>query len=298
MALSFSDAKQIPIPEYLSALGIEPAKIRGRNFWYRSPFRHEGTPSFKVDTRLNLWYDHGMGEGGTIIDLGAKLNQCTPSEFVKNHAENYSSLPRLPLQHPFLAPEEGKLTVISVDPIRDQGLLKYLRTRGIGEDLACQYCKEVTFDVRGKTYLAIGFPNIAGGYELRNSWFKGSSSPKDISYIDNDSDKLSVVEGFMDFLSVLQLKGSSPQFGRETDFLILNSLSFLHKQIPRLKERTTFLFLDNDGAGRFAKSTLAEKVSFVDCSGFYSAYKDVNEYLTGLKDRNEEPAIRKGLRCN
>lgn len=295
MAITFSDARQIPITEYLSAIGIEPAKIRGRNFWYRSPFRHEGTPSFKVDSRLNLWYDHGTGEGGTIIDLGAKLNQCTPSEFVRNHAQNYSSLTRIPLDNRFLSPEESKLTIVSVDPLRDQSLINYMRSRGIDEDLGYQYCNEVRFDVRGKTYLAIGFPNIAGGFELRNSWFKGSSSPKDISYIHNDSDKLSVVEGFMDFLSILQLKGS-PHFGRETDFLILNSLSFLHKQIPKMKERTTFLFLDNDGAGRFAKSTLAEKVSFIDCSEFYSAYKDVNEYLTSLKDRMEKPAVRKGLR--
>lgn len=296
MALSFSEAKQIPIPEYLSALGIEPAKIRGRNFWYRSPFRHEGTPSFKVDAHLNLWYDHGTGEGGTIIELGAKLNQCTPSEFVKYHAENYSSLPRLPLGQRLLAPEESKLTIVSVDSLRDQPLINYIRSRGIDEDLACQYCKEVRFDVRGKTYLAIGFQNISGGYELRNTWFKGSSSPKDISYIDNDSDKLSVVEGFMDFLSIQQLKGTTPKFGRETDYLILNSLSFLQSQISRLKEHTTFLFLDNDGAGRFAKSKLAEKVSFIDCSSFYSDHKDVNEYLTSLKDQIEEPAVRKGLR--
>jgi DNA primase len=59
MALSFSQAKQIPITEYLSGIGFEPAKISGNDYWYLSPFRHERSSSFKVNTKLNVWYDHG-----------------------------------------------------------------------------------------------------------------------------------------------------------------------------------------------------------------------------------------------
>ncbi len=48
----------------------------------------------------------------------------------------------------------------------------------------------------------MGFKNNFGGFELRNKYFKGSSSPKEITLISNNSpDRLNVFEGFMDFLS-------------------------------------------------------------------------------------------------
>src|SRR5690606_31293024 len=119
---------------------------------------------------------------------------------------------------------ENKLSIISVADLRSQDLVNYLRGRGIDEDVACQYCKEVSFEIANKIYKAVGFENQSGGYELRNNWFKGSSTPKDISFIDNDSTKLYVVEGFIDFLSVEQLKSRTPAFGSDADFLILNSL--------------------------------------------------------------------------
>ena len=53
MALTFSDAKTIPIQDYLPGLGVEPVKIRGNDYWYHSPFRHDHNPSFKVNTKLN-----------------------------------------------------------------------------------------------------------------------------------------------------------------------------------------------------------------------------------------------------
>src|SRR5690606_8950178 len=82
MALSFSDAKRIPITEYLSRAGFEPARIRGNDYWYRSPFRSDHNPSFKVNVKLNVWYDHGTGEGGTLLDLGVKMHNCSLHEFV------------------------------------------------------------------------------------------------------------------------------------------------------------------------------------------------------------------------
>jgi CHC2 zinc finger len=78
--MTFTEAKNISISEYLSSLGIGATYISGNDHWYRSPFREERTPSFKVNSRLNVWFDHGTGEGGTIIDLAAKLHQCTYQE--------------------------------------------------------------------------------------------------------------------------------------------------------------------------------------------------------------------------
>lgn len=297
MALTFSDAKKIPITGYLSSIGIEPAKIRGNNYWYHSPLRNERDPSFKVNTKLNLWYDHGSGEGGTVIDLGARINSCSVSEFVQKLSKDNYGLQHFSLQQPDPKTPENKLSIVSVADLRSQDLINYLRGRGIDEDLACQYCKEVSFEIANKIYQAVGFENRSGGYELRNNWFKGSSSPKDISFIDNDSTKLYVVEGFIDFLSVEQLKSRTPAFGTDADFLILNSISFMNRSHPLIKTHESFLFLDNDQAGATAKNNLHKQhIPFMDCSGFYASFKDVNEYLVAQKQLVEQPLTKRSLK--
>jgi DNA primase len=291
MALTFSDVKKIPIIEYLRSIGIEPAKIRGNNYWYYSPLRNERDPSFKVNNKLNLWYDHGSGEGGTIIDLGARLNKCSVSEFVQKVSNGDLRSYQITFHQNESIEPENKLNIISVSELRGHDLISYLRGRGIDEDVAFRYCKEIQFEIAEKTYKAIGFENNSGGYELRNNWFKGSSTPKDISFVDNDSSKLYVVEGFIDFLSIEQLKSRTPAFGTDADILILNSLSFLNRSLPLLKEHETFLFLDNDSAGISAKTSLHKQhIPFMDCSGFYAAHKDVNEYLVSQKQLLELPA--------
>lgn len=55
--MTITDVKQIRISDYLHSLGYNPVKQQGGNLWYKSPFRQENEPSFKVNTELNLWYD-------------------------------------------------------------------------------------------------------------------------------------------------------------------------------------------------------------------------------------------------
>lgn len=60
-------AKQIELVSYLNHLGFQPEKIVGDDYWYLSPFRDEKHASFKVNSRRNVWYDFGTGEGGTLL---------------------------------------------------------------------------------------------------------------------------------------------------------------------------------------------------------------------------------------
>lgn len=284
--LSFESVRQIPIVEYLRSLGFEPVKVRGADHWYHSPFREERTPSFKVNTNLNVWYDHGTGEGGSILDLGAKLHQCTLHEFLAelsqgNHNNVSPHRQHLPIEKP-----ENKLEVISAIPLISPGLIHYLNSRGIDKKTANKYCKEVEFRIGERMYNAIGFPNQSGAYELRNSWFKGSSSPKDVSFINNNTERLSILEGFMDFLSAVQIDHSDfRKLIKDSDFLILNSLRLLNRSLPLIEShKEVNLLLDNDLAAKEAMETLKNKgVQFNDASTLYSQYKDVNEYLIAIK---------------
>lgn len=49
--------REIPIADFLSAMGIQPKKQKGNALWYSAPYRTERTPSFKVDTAKNVWFD-------------------------------------------------------------------------------------------------------------------------------------------------------------------------------------------------------------------------------------------------
>ena len=283
--LSFSDAKRIPITEYLSGLGFEPAKIRGDDKWYHSPFREERTPSFKVNTKSNVWFDHGTGEGGTLLDLGAKLHQCTLYEFLEKLSNvNHGNI-SIQQHPPSIDRPENKLVVVSAKDLTNADLINYLDSRGIDLELANRYCKEVEFRIGPKAYKAIGFPNHSGAYELRNRWFKGSSSPKDISLIENGTSRISVLEGFIDFLSVLKIGNSEiKDLTANSDFLVLNSLRLLNRSLTILQSyKDANLFLDNDTPAREAMDGLRGKgIAFKDASHLYKDKKDVNEFLIAM----------------
>lgn len=235
MALSFSEAKRIPIVDYLLEAGFEAARIKGNDYWYYSPFRHERTPSLKVNAKLNVWYDHGSGEGGTIIDIGMRIHQCSRIEFLEKLSRgNYSSSIQRKARTEDV--EESKLEIINSKELGSDTLLGYLKSRGIKTHFGQQHCREVEFKIGSKNYEAIGFLNRSGGFELRNRWFKGSSSPKDISLIDNESDHLCVTEGFIDFLSLLTLnQRRNIELPVNSNFLILYSLSFIGRSLPVLE---------------------------------------------------------------
>lgn len=80
--MTLSDIKQLSIRDFLAACGVTPKSERQSFGMYLSPFREEATPSFKVDYAQNLWYDFGIGEGGSIIDLVARLKRCSVAEAI------------------------------------------------------------------------------------------------------------------------------------------------------------------------------------------------------------------------
>lgn len=283
---SISQINRFPIVDYLRGLGIEPARVRGNNYWYLSPLRAEKQPSFKVNAKLNLWYDFGIGKGGTLYDLGIRLHG--DEQMLRNRLPNVNSFAfsSNPDEKPA---SESKLEIVSIGTLSSPNLRQYLASRHINFSIAQRYCKEIEFRIAHNTYLAVGFLNRSGGYELRNSWFKGSSSPKDISLIKTNpkSLRLSVFEGFTDFLSALTLNDIRfKKATTKTDFLVLNSLSFLTREIPLLRSYSeTTLFVDNDAAGKQAKEALKENgISFHDASLWYAPHKDVNEYLIATRE--------------
>ena len=169
-------------------------------------------------------------------------------------------------------------------------IIAYLQERGINIGLAKRECRELRFMNADKPYFAIGFPNMAGGYEVRNRYFKGCVAPKDITHIRQQSEPRSVCylfEGFMDYLSFLTIRvGSNPHPPRldTQDYIILNSVSNLAKAESILETYARIgCFLDNDTAGRNTCKKLKERFGerLLDKSLYYRGYKDLNDYLRG-----------------
>ena len=278
------EIKSIPLATFLSQLGHEPTARKGTRLWYKSPLRQEQTPSFKVETTLNCWYDFGLGRGGNIIDLAAEMYQSTDLRYLMRCIAD--SCPVLPVQtvassYPqrHSAPSMERFEIV---PLEHRALVAYLQERGIPAHIARAKCKEAHYSVNGRFYFAVAFENISGGRELRNRYFKGCRGRKDISYLpwarDGPSTECAVFEGFIDYLSALTLGIISG-----ADAIILNSVVNVNKVMPYLKDYITInCYLDNDTAGRTALTELTAIYgsTVIDRSILYSEFNDLNEYLT------------------
>ncbi len=277
--LFISEAKEMDIVDYLSTLGHEPTKIRKNDYWYLSPLREEKTPSFKVNRKLNRWYDHGLGRGGNLIDLGIEYHRCTFGELLGKLSGNLSfQKPHAQMVKSVYEPEP-KIKILGDFELTSFVLLRYLEQRHIPIEIAKKYCCEIRYELNEKTYYGIGFKNDSGGWEIRNPYFKASSSPKDMTTVKNGSDEAVVFEGFTDFLSFKTRYKNLPE--NNQDFVVLNSISFFERARPFMEQhQAILLYLDRDDAGqRCSKRALSMSNKYSDESSLYKNFKDLNEWL-------------------
>lgn len=303
--MNSAQAKSILIIDLLTSLSREPKNIKNNDYWYLSPLHSEKTPSFKVDIVKNVWYDHGDGVGGNIIDLvmniynldfKSALQKLSSIFNYSDTTESSSFFHQQGISHKInkikdFAKSQNSSTGVShfelkkIKDLENKALLEYISKRGIKSDIAVQYLKEVYYSNSSqdetKNYFALGFKNDSDNYELRNAYFKGCIGSKDITTIKGTGNKeLSIFEGFMDFLSALT-HFKIDKF--KSDVIILNSVANKAKISDLLYSdlyNKIYLFLDNDKAG---EDTQREFYSMndkcVNCSNVYAGYKDFNEFL-------------------
>ena len=296
--MQLHDIKQVSIVDYLAQTGYKPKLTKGVNYWYCSPLRSELTPSFKVNAERNQWYDFGTGDHGDIIDLVCALQHCSTAEAMRRLA----ALKGVRLAPSFsfggttpVRSQTPSMELIGVQAVKHPKLLLYLSERGLQPSDVSPFLSDVYYRVSEKCFFALGFPNDAGGWELRNPYFKGCFAPKAITTIKGtDSHKLQLFEGFMDFLSWRKLHPEG-----QDDSIILNSLTLLPKLIPSLHPYPIIeSLLDNDEAGdRATKQLFDAGLPVKDMRACYAPYKDINEYLILAEQKKQILTPRKrGLR--
>jgi len=271
-------ARNISIVKALAKLGHFPIKESEKEAWFLSVLRSETQASFKVSKELNRWYDHAAGFGGNVVDLILRINYCSVKEaleFLTNDISYFSFH-----QQAIFKNSVSKIQILKVHEIKHIALIQYVHARKITLTTARKYCKEVWYEFNGKKYFAIGLQNSKGGWELRNTYFKNSSSPKSYTYLENSGKQLIVLEGMFDLLSLIELNTIDIT---NCDIIILNSTAFVKSIVGFFTNYDkVYLFLDNDVTGKRITQLLTQNHNHViDQSSLYKNYKDLNEFLNG-----------------
>ena len=93
MRYTKNDIRNIPLTEFMTALGEKPVKAFGDMKLYYAPQREDPEPMLVVDTNTNRWYDHATDQSGDIIDLAAlKMNPnlyMDPRDFILKYMNEY-----------------------------------------------------------------------------------------------------------------------------------------------------------------------------------------------------------------
>jgi hypothetical protein len=287
------NARKVSLEKVLSYWQISPQKFLGDDVWYKSPLRPtEKTPSFKINRVKNLWYDHGLGKGGNVIDLVMLYESCSFQDAL-HHLSNVSSSAHVTIptsqhekEHFQSQVSTQNLTINKIQELENKALMNYLKNRNIPYKLASQYLKEIYFENKGKQLFALGFENDQGGYETRNKYFKGCLGTKAITYLsalDGTQKQLAIFEGFMDFLSYLALLKVDKYNGH---VIVLNSIALKEKALQKISELGSIKvdgFLDNDPSGLAASQYFQKHLeNFTSWSDRFLPSKDVNEYLCSM----------------
>lgn len=93
MRYSRKEIPNIPLTEFIAALGEKSVKAFGDMKLYYAPQRDDPEPMMVVDAKTNRWYDHATDQSGDIIDLAAlKMNPqlyTDPRDFILKYMNEY-----------------------------------------------------------------------------------------------------------------------------------------------------------------------------------------------------------------
>lgn len=250
--MDIATAKTIPLDEFLLAAGHQPAKISGGCKFYRAPYRTENHPSFKLSPDATAWYDHGLGQGGNIIDLAMHLGPCQnvsdalayiQALIGRTTVSRYRSpASLLPLP---VSPQTPIYSLTQAKPfaLRDQynhytPAASYLKlVRAIEPDVFAPYLLDLVYCAQDQfPRYGFGIPNLAGGFEVRRAgdFFKTTIGPKHVTVFQSQRQPWwqapwHCFYGLMDLGTFLTL--DCPPLGTY-NFLVVNSDSLIGHPQP------------------------------------------------------------------
>ncbi len=293
--MNCEQAKEISVKKVLNSLGYFEEKQKGKTkAFYFSLTHKEKDPSLLVDYGQNNAWDFSIGKLYDTIGIVQEVKHCSISDalaYLENLTPEFSKEERQIFSQENIKEEEVSYEITEITKVKHYALVEYLKKRKVWNQR--RLLREVHYKMRTneKTYFAVGFHTGEDSFELRNKYKKNCIGKKHITYIQNTAEKkvLCVFEGFMDYLSFLELY---PEKKDKVDFLILNSTS-IYKRVFGIVAKYTMncLFFDNDKESETGKKTinrfklyfyfvLHKNPDFIkDMRYLYAEHNDLNEYL-------------------
>ncbi|MGO3267401.1 MAG: toprim domain-containing protein [Sphingobacterium sp.] len=296
---------EVSLVDLLARLGHAPAYRSGKELFYKSMLREENTPSLCVNEALNVWFDHGGTNasginGGNVIDFGIAFWYPSPFNEVVGKISGImaitpaENLPQdIRQQRPRI--QSTRVTNYTIETIKElnshPAITRYLQSRGIWE-VAQGSIKEVYYAINngpkaGRQFFSAGWQNDAGGWELRNRIgerdFKACLGRKAITTIPGDENRLSLFEGYMDYLSWRQDNPDSLD-----TVIVLNSVNLLESALTKVTSFSIVdVYFDRDYAGEAALDRLLKAMpNATNRSDVYQGFKDYNEMLMARPPQN------------
>ena len=267
---------QISIRNVLESFSLFPSKGNSKTAFYFAFDREEKTPSLLVNFIKNIAFDFGTGKKYDVVSLVQGIKLCSVSEALEYLSQFDFSFNE---QICNVTKDENKYEISSISEVKHNALIQYLKERRIENNI--HILKEIHYKISNKKYFGIGFKNDANGYEVRNKYSKICIGRKDITTIKNKSNNLRIFEGFMDYLSFIQMKKTPEE--QLSDYVILNSVSMIFKLKKIIENYEKIeLYFDNDEAGNRATNEVKQLNPYVEDNRIlYQNYKDLNDFIMG-----------------
>jgi DNA primase len=267
---------QISIRNVLESFSLFPSKDNSKAAFYFAFDREEKTPSLFVNFVKNIAFDFGTGKKYDIVSLVQGIKLCSVSEALEYLSQFDFSFQQ---QICNITKDESKYEILSISEVKHNALIQYLKERRIENNI--HLLKEIHYKISNKKYFGIGFKNDANGYEVRNKYSKICIGRKDITTVKNKSNNLRIFEGFMDYLSFIQMKKTLEE--QLSDYVILNSVSMIFKLKKIIENYEKIgLYFDNDEAGNRATNEVKQLNPYVEDNRIlYQNYKDLNDFIMG-----------------
>jgi hypothetical protein len=286
--------EKVSLVDLLSKLGFQPAKRTGNELLYFSMLRDsDSKPSFSVNDRLGVWFDHGLGKGGNVIDFGIAFWHLPFQETLEKIAGVCAAQLPMVTAEPNRARQRSvvKIPNYRVEEIKALGhnpaIAVYLQQRGVWQ-AAQGRLKEVHYYVEDqkkqrKYFSTAGWQNELAAWEIRSEQFQGCLGHKAISFIPGDKNSLAMFEGYLDYLSWLT------DYPLATNsIIVLNSVNTLPAAITKANGfEDVFVYFDHDPAGYNATKQLLQALTQArDASAIYEGYNDYNDKLVATQQQH------------
>jgi hypothetical protein len=179
-----------PLLEYCRGMGLDMRRA-GREWTCLCPLHEERSPSFCANTDKNLFHCHGCGEGGTVIDLHAKLRGISIGEAMRDLSPAGGNGDQLPHAHgrPQSASSPSRTEVAAYDYQDATGRVRFQVVRYEPKDFRqCRIdeCGARVWNMDGVERLPYRLPEVLAA----------------------DTDEVWIVEGEKDVETLRQIKGT------------------------------------------------------------------------------------------